>query len=72
LIYLYKCPVHGEFEVMKRMSESSRIEHCFCGDKAQRVYCSQNIKVGYWDWGNRLKDGTKVEDGLGDNWVKKT
>ena len=71
MIYLYRCPIHGEFEVSKSMSESSRVEHCFCGDKAERIFHPLNFTFGkgMWEWSDRLKDGTKVENGLGDEYV---
>jgi len=70
MIYLYRCC--KEFEVRKPMSESSREEKCpVCGKKAQRVFSPLNVTWGRgsWGWSDRLKDGTKVENGLGDDFV---
>jgi putative FmdB family regulatory protein len=39
LVYPYSCTKHGEFDVVKHHSESSREEKCpKCGKQAQRLY----------------------------------
>lgn len=61
--YRYACEEHGEFEVEKHMSESSREEKCpKCGKVATRVYDNINIdQTMYrrdpsspWYWRNNI------------------
>ena len=35
--YTFRCPVHGVFEIRRKMTDESDI-FCACGEKAERVF----------------------------------
>lgn len=72
MIYLFRCPSHGEFEVRQGMEEEHKAVCPECKAQGQRIYTPLGFYfngLGFWGWGDRLKDGTKVENGLGDDFI---
>lgn len=47
MIYVYHCShCDKDVEIEKSMSESSRREHCECGEEMEKVYSLASIKTG--------------------------
>ena len=55
MIYLYRCPTHGDFDVWKPVKDFDREERCLeCGAVAERVLCAPrafiNAAVEHAEW----------------------
>lgn len=71
MIYLYRCPIHGGFEVEQPMNSVHKAVCPKCKAPSRRIFVPLGViwGKGMWEFSDRLKDGTKVENGLGDEYV---